>query len=191
MKLSKDQIIKGLIGLVVVLIVVVAVQMIKSDDSDKEEDNGEDAAMEEGAVEGATEGTTEETTEGTAAKPQTKPQAKPTAAPAPKPTSTTSSYTGGTCSPSLTAYKDSAFSAILLSWTTCQNEDFQYYKIVKSSINPNPSYPGDPVVVSSSNRSTANFIDKTVSPRTTFYYRACAVQKINKFTCGNIVSVTY
>ena len=74
---------------------------------------------------------------------------------------------------------------------TCSNEDFQFYKVVRSASNTNPSYPNDPVIASSSNRSYSNYIDKTVAPTRTYHYKVCAVQRLNKISCGNKVSVTY
>ena len=114
---------------------------------------------------------------------------------APKTTTTTAPKTTapvtGECKPYLTGKKSSAYKGILLNWSTCSNENFQFYKVVRSTVNPNPSYPNDPVITSSSNRSYANYIDKTVAPTRTYYYKVCAVQRLNKISCGNKVSVTY
>ncbi|MBU1017515.1 FecR family protein [Patescibacteria group bacterium] len=107
----------------------------------------------------------------------------------PAPSATTPST--GTCQPYLTGKKDNMYKAIILNWSTCSNDDFQFYKVVRSTLNPNPSYPADPVVTSSSNRSYSNYIDKTVAPTRTYHYRVCAVQRLNKISCGNKISVTY
>ncbi len=103
---------------------------------------------------------------------------------------TTSIPTSG-CKPYLTAKKNNTYKGILLNWAPCRNSDFQFYKIVRSTINTNPIYPNDPVVSSSSNQSYSNFIDKTVASNRTYYYRVCVVQRLNKTTCGNKVSVAY
>jgi len=115
--------------------------------------------------------------------------AAPAAAPA-KTTTSTPTYTG-TCSPSISGSKDNKLNAIVVNWSTCQSDDFQFYKIVKSSKNPNPSYPADPIVVSSSNKDLSNHVDKTVTRSTTYYYRACVVQRLGKVNCGNVVGVTF
>lgn len=99
-------------------------------------------------------------------------------------------YTGG-CKPFLTAKKASAYNAIQLNWSICTNDDFQFYKLVRSTLNSSPSYPNDSAVTSSSNRSYSSFLDKTVAPARTYYYRVCVVQRLNKVTCGNVVSATY
>ena len=96
----------------------------------------------------------------------------------------------GSCYPYLTAKKAYAFNAIQLNWSTCSSSDFQFYKVVRSTLNSNPSYPNDPVVSSSSNRSYSTFLDKTVARARTYYYRVCVVERL-KVSCGNVVSVTY
>lgn len=108
-----------------------------------------------------------------------------TTTPTPKTT-----YTSGSCKPYLTGKKDHKFGGVILKWSTCSNENFQFYKVVRSTLNSSPSFPNDPVIFSSSNRSAASFIDKTVSSRT-YYYRVCVAERLGKASCGNIVSVTY
>ena len=97
----------------------------------------------------------------------------------------------GSCKPYLTAKKDDTYKGILVYWTTCTSDDFQFYKIVRSTLDANPSYPKDPVVSSSSNRSYANFIDKTVAPNRTYYYRVCVIERLDRVSCSNVVSVVY
>lgn len=97
----------------------------------------------------------------------------------------------GSCKPSISGKKDAAYNAILINWTACESDDFQFYKVVKSSLKTNPSYPADPIIVSTSNRHTTNFIDKVVANRTTYYYRACVVERLSKVTCGNTIAVSY
>ncbi len=110
-------------------------------------------------------------------------------APAASPEST---YKGSTCFPKISGEKSTQYNGILLNWSTCENlNDFQFYKLVRSSQNTNPTYPGDYVAFSSSNKNAANYIDKTVTRATTYYYRICAVQRVNKVSCGNVISVSY
>ena len=123
------------------------------------------------------------------------------AAPATTSTTTTSATTVSapattssvsSCYPSLSGKKDQKFSGIVLSWTKCTNEDdFQFYKVVKSQTNATPSYPSDSVVISSANPGTTSGLDKTVARAMTYYYRVCVVQRLNKITCGNAISVSY
>ena len=95
------------------------------------------------------------------------------------------------CQPGLTGERSDQYRAILLKWHPCPNDDFQYYKVVKSSLNSDPSYPNDDVILSTANKDRANFIDKTVAPGTTYHYRVCVVQKLKNISCGNSVSVNY
>lgn len=108
---------------------------------------------------------------------------------APKTTTTAS----GTCRPYLTAKKSHTYGGILLNWTACKPvpTGFQFYKVVRSSGNSNPSYPNDPVISSSSNTSYSSYIDKKVAPNRTYYYRICVAMRLNKVTCGNTVSAMY
>lgn len=107
-----------------------------------------------------------------------------------KSTTSTSTYSGG-CKPWISGRKESKFNGIVLSWSTCKNSDFQFYKLVRSNLTSSPSYPANSAIFSSSNRSAASFIDKTVAPATTYYYRVCVVQRLNKVSCGNVVKVSY
>ena len=95
------------------------------------------------------------------------------------------------CQPGLSGEKSDQYRAILLNWHTCPNDDFQYYKVVKSSLNTDPSYPNDDVILSTANRNRANFIDKVVASGTTYHYRVCVVQRLNNISCGNSISISY
>lgn len=100
-------------------------------------------------------------------------------------------FVSGTCSTGLSARKDSKLNAIVLNWSPCASDNFQFYKLVKSSKNSNPTYPADPVAFSSSNKNAANFVDKTVAARTTYYYRMCVIQRLGAVNCSNVASVSY
>ncbi len=95
------------------------------------------------------------------------------------------------CKPYLSAKKDNTFKGIRLSWTTCPSDEFQFYKIIRSTLNSYPDYPNDPVVSSSSNKHYANYIDQNVIRSRTYYYRACVVERLGSVSCGNVVSVVY
>ena len=173
MTLSKDRIIQ--IALAVIIVVLVGITLTNS-----RTDQPEEGLTDE-------EATTEETeSEDVAAAP-----VKTTTPTATASTTTPRPPSSGGCYPGLSAKKSEMPKGILLYWTTCSSDDFQFYKLVKSSLNSSPSYPGDPVAMSSSNRSAASFVDKTVAPSTTYYYRVCVVQRLNQVTCGNVASVTY
>ena len=100
-------------------------------------------------------------------------------------------FVSGTCSTGLSGRKDSKLNAIVLNWSPCDSDNFQFYKLVKSSKNPSPTYPADPVAFSSSNKNAANFVDKTVAARTTYYYRMCVIQRLGAVNCSNVASVSY
>ena len=100
-------------------------------------------------------------------------------------------FVSGACYTSLSGYKDTKLNAIVLNWSPCASEDFQFYKLVKSSKNSNPTYPSDGVAFSSSNKNAANFVDKTVAARTTYYYRMCVVQRLNHVNCSNVATISF
>lgn len=174
MKLHKDRIIQIVLGIAIVILIGYGLSNNKNETDFTFELNppeSEEVVDEEANEEESVAPTT--TTE--------------TASTAPVPKAPT---TGG-CYPSLSGRKDSKFNAIILNWSTCSNEDFQFYKLVKSQTNPNPAYPSDAVIASSANPGTANHVDKTVARAMTYHYRVCVVQRLNKVTCGNSVSITY
>jgi len=104
---------------------------------------------------------------------------------------TTTPFVSGKCSTGLSGYKDNKLNAIVLNWSPCSSGEFQFYKLVKSSKNSNPSYPSDPVAFSSANKNAANFVDRTVAARTTYYYRMCVVQRLNHVNCSGVATVSY
>ena len=135
---------------------------------------------------------TEESAETGSAESTAPAAAATSSAPANSAPKTNSAYSGGNCVPGLSAKKDSTYNAILVNWTPCSNlQEFQFYKLVRSETNSNPSYPGDYVAFSSSNKDAANYIDKTVARARTYHYRMCVVQRLNKVTCSNSVTVSY
>jgi len=179
MTLSKDRIIQIILALVIVVLVGVVFA------------NSRTGHSEEGLTDGetVTEESESDGQEDVAVAPVK--TTTPTAAASTKPTTPAPAPTSGGCYPGLSAKKSQTPQGILLAWTPCSSDDFQFYKLVKSSLNSNPSYPSDPVAMSSSNRSASSFIDKTVARATTYYYRVCVVQRLNKVTCGNVASATY
>lgn len=181
MKIPKESIPKFLAAFVILIIMILAMTR-NTDELSAPDFNFDLEITEEGEMKIPEEENVETTTTTTTSTPTT--PATTTSAPA------TTTYVSS-CYPSLSGQKDSKYKGIILSWSRCENDDFQFYKLVKSSLNSNPSYPNDGVAMSSSNRSSTSYIDKTVARATTYYYRVCAVNRLNKVTCGNTVSVTY
>ena len=70
-----------------------------------------------------------------------------TAAPAATNTKPSNEFVSGNCSTGLSGYKDNKLNAIVLNWSPCASDNFQFYKLVKSSKNTNPSFPADPVAL--------------------------------------------
>lgn len=148
----------------------------------------EDKTSEESAAETESADETAATDETTATGTTTKTTTTKTTATTTKPST---QFVTGKCSTGLSGRKDEKLNAIVLGWSPCASEDFQFYKLVKSSKNSSPSYPADPVAFSSSNKNAASFVDKTVAQRTTYYYRMCVVQRLNAVNCSNVVSVSF
>ncbi len=176
MKFSSNQIITFIVALLIGIALTSFVMR------DKEEvDIIEEEVMEE-AMEEAEEETNAATVVPTSAETNTAPVTT---------TKPSTEFVSGACSTGLNGYKDSKLNAIVLNWSPCASDNFQFYKLVKSSKNSNPSYPADSVAFSSSNKNAANFVDKTVAARTTYYYRMCVIQRLGAINCSNVTSVSF
>lgn len=177
MKLSKDRQIQVLLAIVIAILIIIMVSISGNKENDMLEfgDTLTDELTDESED-------TEDATEETASAPTA--TTKTTTTPAPATTS-------GGCYPGLSAKKIQTPAGIQLAWTRCDSENFQFYKLIKSATNSNPSYPNDPILMSSANTSATSYLDKTVARSMTYYYRVCVVQRLGKVTCGNIASVTY
>ncbi len=181
MKMKRNEIIIMLVAFLVGVFVAMAITG-GSDDSDVAESNNETAVENETMEkEENEEDEVEEVAPETSA-PQTTPVVDNTPTPTPRVSS---------CTPGISGVKDETFKAIRLDWSTCPSDDFQFYKILKSSTSSSLSYPGSPVVVSSADKNLANHIDKTVARETTYHYRACVIERLGKTSCGNTISVKY
>jgi len=185
MKLSKDRIIH--IGLVVIIIILTATILTIALNKDEKVNEDKNPWLIENVeiIEGEEPAEATET-DVTAPKTVVKPAVN-TPAPVISPKVTYKSI----CTPSLSGKKSSTYKGVLLNWTACRNDDFQFYKIVRSTTNTNPSYPGDNVILSSANRNVTNYIDKVVAHSNVYHYKVCAVHRLNKVTCGNKVSIEY
>lgn len=100
-------------------------------------------------------------------------------------------FVTGKCSTGLSGKKDTKLNAIVLYWSPCASDNFQFYKLVKSTKTSNPTYPADNVAFSSTNKNAANFVDRTVAPRTTYYYRMCVIQRLGAVNCSNVATVAF
>jgi hypothetical protein len=103
---------------------------------------------------------------------------------------TTSPTVSGTCRPSVSAKRGLNNIGFQLNWTPCKSDDFQFYKVVRSTTNPNPSYPSSPALVSSNNRNLSSYLDKNIALGATYYYRVCVVERLNVVGCGNVAKIT-
>jgi len=188
MKLSKDRIIQislaGAVAILAIVVIVLAVNKPNQPDLSFVLNGQEEGAVTDETAQPADEGSKTDT--GTSTKTTT--TTKTTTATS----TTTSAATGSGCKPGLSGKKSDMPKSILLNWTACtNNDDFQFYKLVKSATNPNPTYPSAPAVMSSTDIRLSNYVDKTVAPNTTYYYRVCVVQRLSKTSCGNAISVKY
>lgn len=184
MKFSSQQI----ITVIVAFLIGIGAATLVMRDNKTEEVKKDDAAVAEVTEEKTDETATEEVTEPTDA-------TKPTTTTATKTTTTTTrpstEFVTGKCSTGLSGKKDTKLNAIVLYWSPCASDDFQFYKLVKSTRNPSPSYPADNVAYSSTNKNAANFVDRTVAARTTYYYRMCVIQRLGAVNCSNVASVSF
>ena len=186
MKLHKDRMIQIVLAIVIVVLIGFVMTNNKNDSKNEKDllEFGENLTDE---VTGETEVVIEEKT-------VTVPKATTPAAttqPSESTATTTTPTNTGSCYPGLSGKKSQMPQGVLLSWSTCTSDNFQFYKLVKSSTNSNPSYPNDNVIMSTSNKNVGSYIDKSVARSMTYYYRVCVVERLGKVTCGNTVPVTY
>jgi hypothetical protein len=127
-------------------------------------------------------------TDGTKISATTKPTPPKTGA-TPTKTVTKTTPTVGDCKPSLSLKRGLGGMGIQLNWTTCKNDDFQFYKVIRSTTNPALSYPSTPALVSSNNRFFGAYLDKNLAIGTTYYYRVCVVERLNQVGCGNVAKM--
>jgi hypothetical protein len=184
-QLSKDKIMQLILGAVVIVLAVVVIVLVKREPQIPfvlNQENG--VKLDENALP-AEEGDKAVTDTGAKTTTTTKTTtASDSGITTPPPVS-------GSCKPGLSGKKVVNPSGISLYWNPCSSDDFQFYKLVKSSTNPNPSYPNDPVVMSSSNHNVANYLDKTVVSQKTYYYSLCVIQRLGKVACSNKIAVAY
>ncbi len=75
------------------------------------------------------------------------------------------------------------------SWNVYAPEGFNYYKVVRSTNNPDPVYPDDGYIQVTSDPDFTSYTDKDV-PKGVSYYRVCSIAKPDRF-CSNVVMIEY
>jgi hypothetical protein len=108
---------------------------------------------------------------------------------APKAATPSSTSGTGSCKPSLSLKRGLGGMGIQLNWTTCNNDNFQFYKVVRSITNSSPAFPSTPALATSSNHFFGSYLDKNLAIGTLYYYRVCVVERLNKIGCGNVAKM--
>ncbi|MBW7954476.1 hypothetical protein H3C61_01555 [Candidatus Gracilibacteria bacterium] len=75
---------------------------------------------------------------------------------------------------------------VILNWTRFDNflkKDFKYYKVVRSSSNPNPVYPDDGYIKYEDNIGVTSYTDEDAEDGIN-YYRVCAITEQNERYCS-------
>lgn len=75
------------------------------------------------------------------------------------------------------------------SWNSYAPEGFNYYKVVRSTTNPDPVYPDDGYIQVTSDPDFTFYTDKEV-PNGVSYYRVCSIVSPDRF-CSNVVMIEY
>jgi len=74
-------------------------------------------------------------------------------------------------------------------WTPYNNtEDFRFYKVVRSTTNPDPVYPDDGYIKYYGNIDADSYVDK-YPPKGTIYYRVCVITKNGDRWVSNVVTI--
>lgn len=119
------------------------------------------------------------------------PDSSPVSAPPSTQSASSSKRKHNKCQPVLSAQRIERPRGISLKWTVCEDEDFQFYRLVKSVTQSNPTYPADPVIMTSNNKNEANYIDAALQPSKTYFYRLCVFRRVNRMDCSNVASAEF
>ncbi|MBU1017502.1 S-layer homology domain-containing protein [Patescibacteria group bacterium] len=77
--------------------------------------------------------------------------------------------------------------AVHTSWTPYAPNGFNYYKVIRSTTNPDPVYPDDSYIKADSNPDASSYVD--LSPKSeTAYYRVCSIASPNRY-CSNVITI--
>ncbi|HEU0051264.1 MAG TPA: fibronectin type III domain-containing protein [Patescibacteria group bacterium] len=78
---------------------------------------------------------------------------------------------------------------VSLSWSPRDSAEFQSYKIVRSEVNSDPSYPNDPQIATISDQAITGYTDSTAQKGKTYYYRICSKESSGSVACGNTLKI--
>jgi len=78
-------------------------------------------------------------------------------------------------------------SSVKTNWDAYAPAGFNYYKVVRSTTNPDPVYPDDSYIKAISDSNTTTHIDNSV-PSGKVYYRVCSIVKPNRY-CSSVVII--
>lgn len=102
-------------------------------------------------------------------------------------TTTSSGYNEPTIMDSMNFTARLENGAVYTSWAPYAPSGFNYYKVIRSTTNPNPVYPDDSYIKADSNPEASSYVDS--SPKLgTVYYRVCSIAKPNRY-CSNVVTI--
>ena len=88
-----------------------------------------------------------------------------------------------------------AFEAVLdgdrveTSWAKFAPEGFNYYKVIRSTANPDPVYPDDGYIQAIGDADTTSYVDYDV-PEGVSYYRVCSIVSPDRY-CSDVVTIAY
>lgn len=125
-----------------------------------------------------------------APKPAPKPAAKPATTVVTKTDSTKTVTTTKPVSSEMQLKAVSIADGVNLQWTQSSTAGFQGYKVVRSSDNTDPSYPGDGYIRFVTDRANTAFLDTGAKTGLTYWYRVCRLADGASVACGNVVKVT-
>ncbi|MCK5605576.1 S-layer homology domain-containing protein, partial [Candidatus Pacearchaeota archaeon] len=77
---------------------------------------------------------------------------------------------------------------VYTSWTPYAPSGFNYYKVVRSTTNPDPVYPDDSYIKADGDPNASSYVDATPKSGTA-YYRVCSIVKPNRY-CSNVVTIS-
>lgn len=76
---------------------------------------------------------------------------------------------------------------VYTSWTPYAPSGFNYYKVIRSTTNPDPVYPDDGYIKADGNPDASSYVDG--SPKSGIaYYRVCSIVSPNRY-CSNVVTI--
>ncbi|MBN2306964.1 S-layer homology domain-containing protein, partial [Candidatus Peregrinibacteria bacterium] len=73
------------------------------------------------------------------------------------------------------------------SWVKYAPEGFNYYKVIRSTTNPDPVYPDDGYIQAIGDADTTSYVDHDV-PEGVSYYRVCSIVNPNRY-CSHVVTI--